>query len=445
MRVGVTTASKHLATEIQKIICSEANDVRFFKDLLQAVSGGESLIFAEWREGEELYGFLAGLREARKLQRSVVVLVPLGCVTAMRRALEVGATDVLFCPPDREELLAEIAVIDQGKNVANFKPKLYQKLRETNLVGESTPFQKCLRDLRLAAQSDANVLLIGETGTGKEMFARAIHDLSKKAKLPFSAISCADYTESLIASELFGHIKGAYTGADKARLGRFRKAGEGTLFIDEVGRINLSTQVKLLRVLDQRVFSAVGSDMEIPFQARLICAISSDMEQLVRHGKFHQDLRGRIDQFRIVLPPLRDRKSDIPILIDHFLRKHVRNLSVRISKSAQASLENHDFPENVRELENILLGALARCGSGNLILPQHLPDKIITSKNFTEDHNLVIKIPQSLNYKEARELALKYVDKFFLEMLLEKAKGNKKRRQLPHKSTARHSVLGSRR
>jgi transcriptional regulator with PAS, ATPase and Fis domain len=344
----------------------------------------------------------------------------------MERARAAGAIDVLFSPPDLEEIRAEIEATDQSAVTLDLiYQDSFRKLRRQSLIGESLAFRKCLNELRLATKCDANVLLIGETGTGKEMFAQTIHQLSRRAGNSLMAINCAGLPGTLLETELFGHVKGSFTGAETSRIGRFEAVGAGTLLLDEIGDIEQALQVKLLRVIEQRVFQRVGDNKDVPFSARLICATSVNLEKAVAVGTFRRDLLGRIDQFRIELPSLRERRDDISGLVGHFLRKHAKGRVIEISKTSLEILEAYDYPMNVRQLENIIIGALARSDPGRLLLPRHLPKEIMTaSERQPAAGTRPLSLPTDLTYKEAREYAAQAVDRLYLNELIKKHNGN---------------------
>lgn len=282
--------------------------------------------------------------------------------------------------------------------------------------------------MKRAARCDANVLLVGETGTGKEMVARGIHRLSRRAAGLYLAVNCASLPETLLESELFGHAKGAFTGAQTARPGRFEAVGAGTLLLDEIGDLESALQMKLLRVIEQREFQRVGENTTLKFHGRLICATSIDLGRAVERGGFRRDLLGRVDQFRISLPPLRERLVDIPILMGHFLRKHCQARKVDISRPAMDLLESYDYPMNIRQLENAVVSALARSDPGTLILPQHLPAELKTARPpevNAESH--LVRVPASLDYEEARARAGREIDRIYLGALLNKYQGNQSR------------------
>ena len=226
------------------------------------------------------------------------------------------------------------------------------------------------------AGSDSTVLLEGESGTGKELFARAIHDLSSRADHPLVAVNCGALPDSLLESELFGYKAGAFTDAKKDKPGRFARAEGGSLFLDEIGDISPAMQVKLLRVLEEKAYEPLGSTGPVKANARVIAASNKNLFDLVKEGKFRQDLYYRVNIVRIVIPPLRDRKEDIPLLIDHFIGKFNRlrdkNI-ISVSPASLAILMKHDYPGNVRELENIIEHAFILCPRG-MIEPAHLPE-----------------------------------------------------------------------
>ncbi len=225
---------------------------------------------------------------------------------------------------------------------------------------------------------DAFVLIQGESGTGKELVARAIHNLSDRAKSPFVAVSCGAIPETLIEAELFGHEKGAFTGANSAREGYFEQAGAGTLFLDEIGELSLHTQVKLLRVLQEREFCRLGGNKLIPLRSRLLFATHRDLGKMVEEGTFRQDLLFRIDVLKIEVPPLRERRDDIPVLARHFLNTYSTAYHKSVSeihRSAMGLLQAYDWPGNVRELENVIKRAVILSES-ETIEPEVLPENL---------------------------------------------------------------------
>ncbi|GBD26705.1 Transcriptional regulatory protein ZraR [bacterium HR30] len=246
------------------------------------------------------------------------------------------------------------------------------------LVGVSAPMQRVREFIEKVARSDATVLLSGESGTGKELVARAIHSRSARASRPFVAVNCGAIPENLIESELFGHAKGAFTGAVQARAGLFRSADGGTVFLDEIGELPLALQVKLLRVLQERTFNPVGSDTAVSVDVRIIAATNRSLEAEVAAGRFREDLFYRLNVLTLALPPLRERRQDIPLLVRRFLRQfselHGKNVQ-RLSVAAAKRLQEYSYPGNIRELENIIEHAVALC-DGETVHEEHLPEYV---------------------------------------------------------------------
>ena len=278
-------------------------------------------------------------------------------------------------------------LIDEDKRrLVDENTHLRQELRErydfSNLVGTSGPMRQVFEQVSQVAGTNTTVLVRGESGTGKELIAHAIHYSSLRAKKPFIKVSCAALPESLIESELFGHEKGAFTGAEARKKGRFELAEGGTLFLDEIGDVNPSTQVKLLRVLQQREFERVGGTETIKANVRLLAATNKDLERAMNTGAFREDLYYRLNVFTIFVPPLRERKADLLMLADHFLekfaREHKRNIK-RISTPAIDMLASYHWPGNVRELENTLERAVLMC-DGEVIHGHHLPPSLQTAE-----------------------------------------------------------------
>ncbi|MBN1318380.1 MAG: sigma-54-dependent Fis family transcriptional regulator, partial [Anaerolineales bacterium] len=353
MKIGLVIQNSSWTDELTEMLRPDGHQLIPAKSINKALSQGIELVFAQWIGGVDLPVLLAGLRVAAEQSPPVpvVVLVQTGEITALQRARAAGATDVLLWPASTQEIHAEIADAAGQNAVEDLTQR--RKLRDLasdNLVGESPKFKQCLEDLLLASRGEANVLLLGETGTGKEMMARAIHQLSRRASNPFVVVNCPALKDTLWESELFGHAKGAFTGADSNRQGRCQAAGAGILMLDEIGYLGLPQQATLLRLIDQRTFQRLGETSDLIFHARIISATSVDVDQAVRKGKFRQDLLGRLDQFRITIPPLRERRSDIAALAMRFLRKHSRGKLVEISPSVLEILEHYDYPRNVREV-----------------------------------------------------------------------------------------------
>ena len=285
-----------------------------------------------------------------------------------------------------QSLRAERLERDESRKLAEENTHLKQELKEkydfSHLIGNSSPMRQVYDQVTQVARSNATVMLRGESGTGKELIAHAIHYNSLRSKRPFVKVNCAALPETLIESELFGYEQGAYTGAEKRKKGRFEMAEGGTIFLDEVGDLPPQTQVKLLRVLQERKFERLGGTETIKINVRLITATNKNLEEAVGSGTFREDLFYRLNLFTIFLPPLRDRKADILLLAEHFLEKHGAEHNkriLRISTPAIDMLTAYHFPGNVRELENAIERAVLVCDS-NVIHGHHLPPTLQTAE-----------------------------------------------------------------
>ena len=292
---------------------------------------------------------------------SMIIMTAYGTIETAVAAIKGGAADYLTKPLNLDELLHRIAQVRERQRLIMENRELREALQERHrvegIIGESGRMQEVLSLVRRVAGSDATILIQGESGTGKELTARAIHYASPRAGAPLVSVNCAALPETLLESELFGHEKGAFTGAVAARKGRFELADGGSLFLDEIGDLPLHLQVKLLRVLQEREFERVGSSRPVSVDVRLLAATHRDLEALVRAGRFRDDLYYRINVVSISLPPLRERREDIPLLLDHFVEKFARRNGKRISgltRDAREALLRYDYPGNVRELENLV-------------------------------------------------------------------------------------------
>jgi Nif-specific regulatory protein len=285
-----------------------------------------------------------------------------------------------------QTIKADHLVDDERKRLMDENTHLLEELRErydfSNIIGTTGPMRQVYEQIAQVAHTNTTVLIRGESGTGKELIAHAIHYNSPRAKKPFIKVSCAALPDTLIESELFGYEKGAFTGAESRKKGRFEMAEAGTLFLDEIGDINLSTQVKLLRVLQEREFERLGGTETVRVNVRLIAATNKDLEQAIADGKFREDLYYRLNVFTIFVPPLRERKSDLLLLADHFLQKYSREHKKdirRISTPAIDMLTCYHWPGNVRELENVIERAVLVC-DGAAVHGHHLPPTLQTAQ-----------------------------------------------------------------
>jgi two-component system response regulator HydG len=299
----------------------------------------------------------------RSIEVPVVVATAFGEVSTAVAAMRAGAEDYLTKPIDFDALLLVVERTLAREELKSEAENLRRQLRARDkeglegLLGASQAMQRVYQMVRQVSGARATVLITGESGTGKGEVARALHHLSPRAAAPFVSLHCAALAESLLESELFGHEKGAFTGADKRRIGRFEQADGGTLFLDEIGEIPPSTQIKLLRVLQERTFERVGGNETLKVDVRVVAATNKNLAEEVREHRFREDLYYRLNVVHIDMPPLRQRGNDVVLLAEHFLRRFSRENNRRIdgfSESARAKLVAHRWPGNVRELENAI-------------------------------------------------------------------------------------------
>jgi DNA-binding NtrC family response regulator len=290
-------------------------------------------------------------------------------VEAMKR----GAVDFLTKPVNIERLELLIQRALKNKTLEVEVKRLHERLDEKfsfeHIVGNSAKLREVLDRVRLVAQSKATILVEGESGTGKELIAQAIHQASPRSRAPFIAVHCAALSENLLESEIFGHERGAFTGAIERRVGRFEAADGGTLFLDEIGEISASTQVKLLRFLETKTIERVGGSKPLELDVRLVAATNRNLEQMVREGKFREDLYFRLNVVRLQMPPLRERPDDIPLLLTHFVRQFASENQVQplnIEPGALRTLQTYGWPGNIRELRNFAENAVVLHRGGKL-------------------------------------------------------------------------------
>jgi two-component system response regulator PilR (NtrC family) len=292
--------------------------------------------------------------------------------------MNVGAYDFVPKPFDNEELKQTIANALDLKTIEHEKEILDDELKKTihfgKIVGNSASMRYIYSLIRQVAKTRTNVLITGESGTGKELIARAIHDQSDRHDKPFVVVNCGGIPETLMESELFGHKKGSFTGATQDKKGLFEVADKGTIFLDEIGELSLPIQVKLLRAVQERAFKPVGSNQDVEVDIRIISATNKKLEEEVITGNFREDLFYRLNVIETKVPPLRERKSDIRILAQHFLDKYTREMGKEIAKISSYAIDllnKYDFPGNIRELENLMERSVA-LSTTNIILPDSL-------------------------------------------------------------------------
>ena len=330
-------------------------------------------------------------RRIRSLNKDsiVIIMTAFAAVDTAVQALKDGAYDYItkpFDPDDLSHLIrnasSQISLKEENKAL---RSKIVSLENVEDLIGSSDAMIKVLKEVEQVAQSNSPVIITGESGTGKELIARAIHSNSKRKFSPLVSVHCGALTESLLESELFGHEKGAFTGAMYNRKGRFEMADGGTIFLDEIATISPKMQIELLRVLETKTFIRVGGNKEITSDFRVICASNKNLKQMVNDGLFREDLYYRLNVVNIRIPPLRERNEDIPMLVDHFLKKYCTSMSrniMSIDKAALKRLEQYDFPGNVRELENMIERAIV-VGNEKEIRLKDLPlDKGMSSNSF---------------------------------------------------------------
>jgi two-component system response regulator AtoC len=326
---------------------------------------------------------------ARERYPSIVAVVVTGYGTVKDAvdAIKGGASDFIAKPFHFDELMHVVQkALEQGRlrsENAYLRSQLEERYQFGGILGRSQPMQSLFQLLETVANANSTILVTGETGTGKEVAARAIHHNSPRRSHRFVAINCSAIPEALLEAELFGHVKGAFTGAVGARQGRFEQAHKGTLFLDEVGTMSPGLQMKLLRALQEREFERVGDNQTIKVDVRVIAATNSDLASMVSAGTFREDLYYRLNVIPIVLPPLRDRRDDIPLLVRHFLHKFAPESPLHMSQGAMRALMAYGWPGNVRQLENAVERSVTLCAGRVEIDVVDLPPEIQTIPEVT--------------------------------------------------------------
>lgn len=371
-----------------RLFCrSMADDQRFI--VKTAANGEEALRFLR-KEPVEIVltdllmprmDGLALLEEIKINWPEIFVLILTGLDSADKavKAIKIGAYDYILKPLDSEMVRRQLGKILQHGNLLKEAPQpIGDEFRFENMIGKDPIMFELFEKIRHVAQSEATVLITGESGTGKELIAEAIHAGSRRSDKPFIRVNCAALTETLINSALFGHEKGAFTGAETRKAGFFEVASGGTIFLDEIGDIPIQTQVALLRIMEMGSFQRVGGTETIQVDVRVICATNQDLSAAVKEKTFREDLYYRINVVSLPAPSLRSRKSDIPLLADFFLKLYQRKTSkqiIKIDKAALALLCHYPWPGNVRQLANVIEHAVVFC-QDRQILPEHLPEEL---------------------------------------------------------------------
>jgi two-component system, NtrC family, response regulator AtoC len=377
-----------------------ADDSAAIRDLLREALVDEGYDVSEAATGEEVLTAFAGngaspdlavmdirmpgkdgldvlrtLRASRNDELPIIVMTAFGTASIAIEAMKLGAFDYIAKPFELEEVTLAVERFLERRDLSD---RVVRLMAETNrdeiLIGDSPVMQDIYKVVGRVSRSDATVLISGETGTGKELVATVLHRNSTYSAGPLIKVNCAALPETLLESELFGHEKGAFTGAVAQRKGRFELAHKGTIFLDEVGEMTLATQKKLLRVLQEREFERVGGTTTVKVDTRVVAATNKDLPREIELGNFREDLYYRLNVIALELPPLRERLSDIPLLVEHFLNKHRYSRGsgpARISQEAMARLMGHDWPGNVRELENTIERAVIMA-RGGIIAADHV-------------------------------------------------------------------------
>ena len=406
-RILVVDDEKNYQVVLNALLSGEGYEV------LTAGNGARALVLAAEEEPDLLLTDMrmpnmTGLELIQKLREkgsdcAVVVMTAYGTVENAVEAMKAGASDYVMKPFENQELLLTIKRTLKMRRLMVQNQLLREELDKgqgfSDIVGESAPMKELFKLVDKVAATKATVLINGESGTGKELIARAIHTRSPRKDEPFIPVNCMALTETLLESELFGHEKGAFTGAATRRKGRFELADTGTLFLDEIGEISPSLQVKLLRVLQERTFERVGGTQSLTVDVRIVAATNRDLTQAVSEGSFREDLFYRLNVVRLDLPPLRDRKEDLPALVAHFVSKYSREVgrsAPQVTAEAMQRIYDHNWPGNIRELENALERAVIMAGSE--IKTADLPLDVLPAKGGGET-----ALPRDMTINEAVE------------------------------------------
>ncbi len=364
------------------------------------------------------------LAEIRKLNIGIpiILLTGFGDVVLTIKSIQQGAFDFLEKPIDLQQLKTTIQLALNSVKVSNSLNEVLNKdmssesmLEENILVGKTPPMKEIFKNIGRISMNKVNVLIQGETGTGKELIARLVHYSGITSHQPLVIVNCSALTETLLESELFGHVKGSFTGSIRDKKGKFELAGEGSIFLDEISEVSLNTQVKLLRVIQELEFERVGGEGIIPMKARIITATNRNLEDLIKEGKFREDLYYRLKVFTIDLPPLRERKDDINDLVIHFLHKLNKRFQknvVKIGDGVIDMLKAHEWHGNVRELENTILQAI-----------------VMSKSDVLERDNITLNNRSNRNLQLRQELpmfrTLADVEKYHIKRILDEVNWNK--------------------
>ncbi len=422
-RILVVDDERHQRDILKVILEGEGYDVTVAGNARQALEqardGGFDVVLTDLKMPDQ--SGIELLSELLRIQPGlcVVLMTAHGSIDSAVEAMRQGAFDYLTKPLERDQMLLVVRRALERSRLVRENRMLRDQLRDRfhldNIVGAHGSMHDVFRIVHKVAASSSTVLIYGESGTGKELVARALHFQSDRKARPFYAVNVAALPESILETELFGHEKGAFTGAETRKIGLFEQASGSTLFLDEVGDLKRDLQVKLLRTLQEREIMRVGGTERIKVDVRIIAATNQDLEKAVREGRFREDLYYRLNVIPIVLPPLRERRTDIPLLVEHFMKKYATGTRRTIGDRALKALSEYDWPGNVRELESVIERALL-LAEGEEILPSDLPSAVRAGLSVPRGP-LALDIPES-------GIDLESVERSLVLKALEKAEGN---------------------
>jgi DNA-binding NtrC family response regulator len=352
----------------------------------------------------------------------VMMITGFGSITTAVEAMRLGAQDYITKPSDNDELLLKIQRVlkerERDVELGRLRTEVHGMYSFGSIIGQSSKMREVYRLVQQVAGSDVSVLIQGETGTGKELVAKAIHYNSGRGSKPFVVINCSALSETLLESELFGHEKGAFTGAHRQRIGKFEEANEGTVFLDEVGELPPPIQTKLLRVLQEREIQRVGGNTQIRVDIRLIAATNRNLAAMVEQGGFREDLFYRLNVFPIHLPPLRERLDDLPSIVDHLIKKHSPELNSRVkglSPSLLPAMMTYEWKGNIRELENLIKRAIIKT-EGETIVAIDIPSGNVEGSTGGSD--------EDVSFKDYMAMATQRAESTYIKKMLELYAGN---------------------
>ncbi len=410
-KFDVTTANS--AEEAKPLIASQRFDLIISDLVMEGMSGIDFLQYVKTQVPDA----------------TVLMVTGFGSVQTAVQAMRLGAYDYLTKPCNNDELIFKVrrALDDRekSKELHRLRHLLESTANFSNIISQSSKMEQVFKLVRQVAETDVTVLVLGETGTGKELIAKAIHINSQRKDKPFSVVQCSAIPETLLESELFGYERGAFTGAARQRIGKFEEANGGTIFLDEIADVPIDIQTKLLRILQDKQVSRIGGNTTMAADVRIIAATNRDLEKMVAEGKFREDLLYRLNVFPIVLPPLRERLEDIPLLAEHFLQKHQALARQPISGFSPAvihAMMNYGWKGNIRELENIIRRAMIKT-EGQTVTSVELPT-MGNGESHAEDR--IIESPSTtlIPFKQYLDHVIRDAEQKYLLRVLRDSKGN---------------------